>query len=443
MSSIFHDYDIRGRYPDQINEDVFGRLGLAVKQVLKSKKIAIARDGRLSSDTLFLYLSSVLAPAGVKIFDLGRVSSPFCFWYSQKYKTDALMITASHNPVFENGLKIYSFKTGPVDRQSGLLKIKQKYEAMPAVSVTAVLKHKNIKKVDARAEYQKFVLSTAKKISPKVKLAIDFSNSVAAPEMVSVLEKLKLNFVTLNERISGNFPGHSPNPLEESSQKGIRALMKSKKFNLGAVVDGDDDRLVFFDETGETIDPSFITCLMLEHGFWPKNAGVVKTVSLGRIVDEVARARHFKVYVSPVGRSHVFRLIKKKKAVLGAEKSGHYFFKDFYYGDSALAALILVLKILSRGPEPLSRLVKPYQKYIILPEINLPFQGRVDHIIKILKEKFKNGKISELDGLKIDYPDWGFNLRKSNTENLWRLALEGLDKAEVEKRKEEIEEILN
>lgn len=441
MPSIFHDYDIRGKYPDQINEDVFRRLGWAIKQVLKSKKIAMARDGRMSSDTLFLYLSSALASAGVKVFDLGRVSSPFCFWYSQKYKIDALMITASHNPPQENGLKIYSFKTGPVDKQSGLLKIQKKYETAPVNLNLPVFKHKNIKKVEVAAAYQKFMLGLADKISPKIKLAVDFSNGAAAPEMVSVLEKLKLNFVTFNEKVDGNFPGHAPNPLEENSQKTLRVFMKSKRFNLGAVIDGDGDRIVFLNEKGETVDPNFIACLMIDH-MEDGSGDVVKTVSMSRIVDEVGRAKGIKVYVSKVGRSYVGRLAKSKKAALGAERSGHYFFEDFYYGDNAFLALIRILEILSKTKKTLSELVKPYQRYFILPEINLPFRGRFDYVVKTLKEKFAEGKISELDGLKIDFPKWGFNLRRSNTEELWRLALEGLDKAEVEKHRQEIEEIL-
>ena len=191
------------------------------------------------------------------------------------------------------------------------------------------------------------------------------------------------------------------------------------------------------------MDPNFIICLMIDRGLFKKNTTVVKTVSLGRIIDEVAKVKGVKVYVSKVGRSHVRRLVKNKKAALGAEKSGHYFFKEYYYGDSALLALIRVLEIISKNKEPLSRLVKPYQKYVVWPEIAIPFKGRIDHVIGTIKEKFKDGQLSELDGLKIDYPTWGFNLRKSNTEDLWRLSLEGLDKKELEERKKEIEEILN
>ncbi len=441
-SNIFHEYDIRGRYPDQINENIFCRLGQAIKQVLKSKKIAMARDGRLSSDPLFLYLSSALAQEKIKVIDLGRTSAPFCFWYSQKYRVDALMITASHNPADQNGLKIYAHKSGPVDRQAGLEKIRQRYEALATPLQKINLKPKNIKKVNALGEYQKFILGLVKKISPKVKLAVDFSNSSSAVETTAVLEKLKVNFKTLNEKTDGRFPGHNPNPLDEASQKSMKALMKSKKFNVGAIIDGDGDRIVFFDETGEAVDPNFIICLMIDRGLFKKNTTVVKTVSLGRIIDEIAKVKGVKVYVSKVGRSHVRRLVKNKKAALGAEKSGHYFFKEYYYGDSALLALIRVLEIISKNKEPLSRLVKPYQKYAVWPEIAIPFKGRIDHVIGTIKEKFKDGQLSELDCLKIDYPTWGFNLRKSNTEDLWRLSLEGLDKTEVERHKQEIEDIL-
>ncbi|MBI2454353.1 MAG: hypothetical protein HYV54_02175 [Parcubacteria group bacterium] len=441
-NNIFHEYDIRGLYPDQINENIFCRLGQSIKHVLKPKKIAIARDGRLSSDSLFLYLSSALAQEKIKVIDLGRTSAPFCFWYSQKYKTDALMITASHNPAGQNGLKIYTYKSGPIDKQTGLEKIRQKYELLPPNLRQINLGPKNIKKVDVRSKYQKFILGLAGKISPKIKLAVDFSNGSGAAETTAVLEKLKVNFATLNEKVDGRFPGHSPNPLDEASQKSMKALVKSKKLNLGAVIDGDGDRIIFFDETGTAVDSNFMVCLMIDHGFFSRNAAVVKTVSMGRIIDEIARDKGLKVYVSKVGRSHVRRLVKNKKAVLGAEKSGHYFFKEYYFGDSALVALMRVLEIISKNKKSLSQLVKPYQKYIVGPEISIPFKGRTDHIIKTLKDKFKDGQLNELDGLKIDYPDWGFNLRKSNTEPVWRLTLEGLDKNELGKHRKEIEEIL-
>ena len=447
MSSIFHDYDIRGHYPDQINEAVFYNLGIALAQAFRPVQMAIGRDTRLSSETLFLYLTAGLASQKVKIIDLGKVATPFCLWYSQKYRTDTLVITASHNPKDQNGLKIYSGKSGAVDKNSGLLKVKARLEKLDFNLRPVDIKSARsffIKGNTAQAflEYNRYLINQSKGLNPKLKVALDFSSGMAAGELVVVLEKVGLNFLTINEVPNGNFPNHGPNPLEESSQKGLKALIKTKKFDLGAIFDGDADRIVFFDEKGGALDPSFIFSMLIDFYLKPCDSAV-QNAALGKIIKEVAEAKGVKLVVCRVGRSNVQRAMVAHKAALGAEKSGHYFFKDFYYGDSAALALLAVLKILSKKKQKLSQLITPYQKYVIWPEINLPFKGRVEDILNKLKENYKSEKISELDGLTVDSADWRFNLRKSNTENLWRLNLEGENKEELGKIKKDIESILS
>jgi len=445
-SSIFYDYDIRGRYPGEVNEAVFYNLGIAVAQAFRPKKIAIARDARLSSDTLFLYLAAGLASQKVKITDLGKSTTPFCLWYSRKYRTQALMITASHNPKDQNGLKVFSAKSGAVDKSSGLLRIKARFESlnfslnpMDTKSAASFFIKGNLEK--SISEYQQYLAGQAKKISPKLRLALDFSNGMVASELVPVLEKAGINFLTINEIPNGNFPDHAPDPLDESSQASLKTLMKSKKFDLGAIFDGDGDRVLFFDENAERLDPSFIFSLLMDV-YLKKGDSAVGNATLGKIIKEVAEAKGIKLAICKVGRSYVQRTMIKNKAVLGAEKSGHYFFKDFYFGDSASLATLTMLKVLSKKKQKISQLVKPYQKYLILPEINLPFGGRVDDIFNKLKEKYKDEKISEMDGLTVDSAQWRFNLRRSNTENLWRLNLEGSNKEKLYDIRKDIESII-
>ena len=217
--------------------------------------------------------------------------------------------------------------------------------------------------------------------------------------------------------------------------------MRSKKFDLGAIFDGDGDRVVFMDEKGEVIDPSITLALWLDCFLKPGQAAI-KTANMGRIAAEVGRSRKVKVLLSKVGRTNVQQAMAKNKADLGAEKSGHYFFKDFYYGDSAALALFKMLKAISKKPQPLSKLIKPYQKYIILPEINFSSERDPGNVIAALKEKFKEGRIDLLDGIGVEFPEWGFNLRRSNTENLWRLSLEGVDQNKLAEVKKEIESVL-
>ncbi|MEK9174372.1 MAG: hypothetical protein AAB725_00165, partial [Patescibacteria group bacterium] len=232
-------------------------------------------------------------------------------------------------------------------------------------------------------------------------------------------------------------------PLLAESQKGIKVLIKSGRFNLGAVVDGDGDRILFLDEKSETVDPGHLFSLMIDRYLVPRRVKVVvKNIALARVVDETAKSAGVKLDVVPVGRTKMQVAMKKVKAAMGVEKSGHYFFKDLYYGDNALAALLTVVTILTKEKKSLSKLLEPYRGYVILPEVNLPFEGRVDSVIGHLKEKYRDGKVSELDGLTVEHPNWRFNLRRSNTENLWRLNLEGKNREEVNKLREEIETIL-
>lgn len=437
--AIFKEYDIRGRYPGEINEAVFYNLGRAVGRFLKPRQVAVGRDARMSSDTLFLYLASGLRHQKIKVVDLGRVTAPFCFWYSKTQHCDALMITASHNPKEENGLKIYSHKLGVVDKKSGLLKIKGILGKLN-FGTEVVEGGADQLKPEVQRDYFNFLFRFSGSL-PYLRVAIDFSNGTAAGEVVPVLEKLKVNFVTINERPNGNFPAHGPNPLEEASQRQLKALMQSKKFDLGAIFDGDGDRVVFLDEKGEVIDPSITLALWLDCLLKPGQLAI-KTVNMGRIAAEVGRNRKIKVLPSKVGRTSVQQLMAKNKADLAAEKSGHYFFKEFNYGDSAALALFKMLKIISKNHTPLSKLIKPYQKYIILPEINFSSKRDPGAVIAALKEKFKEGRIDLLDGIGVEFPEWGLNLRRSNTENLWRLSLEGVDQNKLDEVKKEIESVL-
>ncbi len=439
--AIFKEYDIRGRYPGEINEAVFYNLGRAVGRFLKPRRVAIGRDARLSSDTLFLYLASGLRHQKIKVIDLGKVTAPFCFWYSKTQRCDVLMITASHNPKEENGLKIYSRKLGAVDRKSGLAKIKGILERL---DFKTAIEEKKIDQAgpEIQRKYFDFLAGAIKTVPPFLRLAVDFSHGTAAGEVTAVLEKLKVNFATLNEKPNGNFPAHGPNPLEEASQMQLKALMQSKKFDFGVVFDGDGDRVVFMDEKGEVIDPSIVLALWLDFLLQPRQ-GAVKTADMGRMASEIGQNKKIKVLVSKVGRTNVQQAMAKNRAELGAEKSGHYFFKEFYYGDSATMALLKMLKIISKKPEPLSKLIKPYLKYVILPEMNFSSKRQPAEVVAELKEKFKDGRISLLDGITVEYPEWGFNLRRSNTENLWRLSLEGVDQNKLDEVKKEVESVLN
>lgn len=442
-SSIFHEYDIRGHYPGEVNETIFYNLGKAYYEAFKPKKIAIGLDSRLSGETLFLYLASALQNKKVKIIDLGCVSTPFCLWYSQKYKVDTLMITASHNPKDQNGLKLFSAKNGIVDKLTGLSKLEAKFKNVGINEVK--VEHKiDSKKHSPIGEYVDFIIKKMPRIKSKLKIALDLSSGSAGQEFVLALEKLKIDFATLNEAPNGKFPAHSPNPLLPESQKGIKILLRQSKFGFGVVIDGDGDRVIFLDELGEVVDASYIFSLLIENYLpYKKARAVVKNIAIARVVDETAKKKGMQLGVVPVGRTKMQAVMKKIKAEMGVEKSGHYFFKDLYYGDNAIAVVLAMVFVLNKKKKPLSKLLEPYRNYIIIPEINISFEGRIDKILGAIKDKYKKENISELDGLSVENSMWRFNLRRSNTESVWRLNLEGKNREEVNKLKEEIEKILN
>ncbi len=441
---FFRDYDVRGRYPEEINENIFYFLGRAIAAVLKPRRIAIGRDARLSSDRLFLYLAGGLAAEGVKIIDLGQVSTPLCFWYSRQKRTDSLMITASHNPKNENGLKIYSYKLGPVDSQQGMKKIKDKFAKIFFANHPTLPTPTTFKKETVLKGYQRFLMTKAKLPGRKLKVALDFSHGVVGLELIPILEKMRLGFVTLNQTPNGNFPSHNPNPSEEESQKPIKLLMRSRRFDLGAVFDGDGDRVVFLDSRGRAIDAAYIFSLFID--YFARRRGLVKqvvgTASLSKVVSEVTEREGIKLIFSKVGRSYVQRAMRRHRACLGAEKTGHYFFDEFYFGDNGTLAFLKMVEILSQKVEPLARLIKPYQKYAILPELNAPFKGSEAETFERVKRLFPGAKTSRLDGLSVNLGEQWFNLRRSKTENLWRLNLEGTDMAELEKTRDRIIQVV-
>jgi phosphomannomutase len=393
LEKIFRAYDVRGIYPDEINEDLAYKIGRAIAKFLKAKEIVVGRDNRSSSEGLFKLLSEGIRDQGADVIDIGLSTTPMFYWAVVQYGyKGGIMITASHNPAEYNGFKIVKKQAMPVAGDSGLKKIKK-------LVVKDKFKDKNrgqLKKKEVLSEYIENILkfSQIKKIKP-FEININTGEGTAELVISELLKKI---------------------PVQ-------RTL--SREADLGVIFDKDGDRILFIDEKRQKINPDLITALLVRH-FFKKSGKILYTVVASRLVREEIEKTGNKAVCSRVGHTFIQEKMAKEKIIFGAESSGHYYLKDNHYLDSPLFVLLKVLELLSKERKPLSELIKPFDKYF-QKKIDFPVEEPeklLKNIKKTLIRQWQKGKISKIDGLTIEYPDWWFNLRPSNTEPFLRLALE-------------------
>ncbi len=440
---IFKAYDIRGVYPDEINEKVFWRIGRAFVELLRNrfgynqnnkKDIVVGRDMRLSSEKLFKALSQGIISGGFNLIDIGLVSSDILFFASNKLNLPSIMITASHNPPQYNGLKM-TFEQGlPIIQKEKLKRyvLSGKFSNNEA---KGKIKKNNIIIKDFVDHAVSFVdLDSLKPL----KIVIDASNGMAGKIAPLVFKKTPYQIIPLYFELDGSFPHHLSSPVVEENLADCRQLVIKEKADLGLFFDGDADRVAFVDEKGEIINPSLIGALLIKH-FLSKNKKsqtVVYDLISSRIVPETIENYRGRAVQERVGYTFIRKTMQQTKAILGIESSGHFYFRDNYYGDSGLIAALIVSEILSQSNVPFSRIIEPFRKYFQSKEIN--FYIREKRIfIKNIAQYFQNAnRISYLDGISVFYPDWWFNLRPSNTEPLLRLNVEAKTQKLMEEKKE-------
>jgi len=441
---IFKAYDIRGIYPKQINEDFVYDIGRAYLDFIREKekvdepKIVIGRDARLSSDRLFESLAKGITKQGGDVFDIGYSTTPMLYFGVNFLSAHGgIMITASHNPAEYNGLKLTREQAIPISEDTGLKDIQKKIkdqkfkekETKEAIVDKPILPY-----------YIDFLLAKAN-ITLKEKVVIDAANAMTAIILPSLLKKLKINYIPLFFDVDCTFPNHEANPFKEETLDDLKKLMKKEKASLGIAFDGDGDRIVFLDEDRNVIRGEFITALLAEKILKKKKGKILYDLRSIWTPAEAIKKSGGEPIVSRVGHSMIKQQMRKEKALFAGETSGHYFFKDFFGCESALLTMIKVFEILSETKKSLKELVKPLNKYFHSSEINFEVKNK-EKVIKILEKSFKQGNISHLDGLTIEFDDWWFNVRPSNTEPLLRLNLETKKKEDLKKKIKQIEEII-
>ncbi len=447
-ADIFKAYDIRGLYPEEINEDAVYQIGVAFLNFLnkkgkfKNRQIVVGRDKRLSSDSLFEALTQALVGQSFDVIDIGYVSTPFFYWaLINQQAAGGVMITASHNPAEYNGLKLYGFEAFPFGETSGMEEIKELALAGQSASL-ATMPGRVVKK-DLWNEYLEFLKnrSDLSKIRP-LKIIADCGNGMMGPEITRFFKGLPGQLEILFGELDGTFPNHEANPIKDENLVELKKAVKEKKADLGVAFDGDGDRLVFVDETGESVRGDFITALIAQE-LLKVNPGqkIFYEIRSSRTVPEVIAAVGGVPVLGRAGHTLIKAQMRQEDILFGGELSGHYFFKTLGFVDSALLALLIILEIISAEQKPLSALVAPFKKYYHSGEINFKVVD-ADKVIEAAAQRFGDGQIKRIDGITVEYPDWWFNLRKSNTEPLVRLNLEANTPELLEQKKKEVTALL-
>ncbi|MFH2036973.1 MAG: phosphomannomutase/phosphoglucomutase [Candidatus Zixiibacteriota bacterium] len=435
--SIFKAYDIRGIFGENLNADIAYRIGNALASYLNPKSIAVGRDMRVSSDELFEAVASGINDAGVDTVDLGRVSTDGLYFAVGKFGYDGgVMITASHNPKEYNGFKICKAEALPLSGQEGLDKIK---EALITDKIVKSSERGSINRRDISADYAAHCLSfiDIDKIKP-FKIAIDAGNGMAGLTLPPVFEQLPIEVIPLFFELDGTFPNHPASPIELENLVDLQKAIAENKADFGVAFDGDADRMFLVDRNGVQLGGDMVTALVA-NVLLTKNPGetILYNLICSKAVPELVERKGGKAIKTRVGHALIKPLMKRHNAVFGGEHSGHFYFRDNWFADSGLIAFLVCLELLSQDKRPLDEIVRSINPYFRSGEINSKVGSAKDKIEE-LSLHFKDGQQDRLDGLTVDFSDYWFNVRPSNTEPLLRLNVEANSKGLLDKKVEEI-----
>ena len=432
---IFGAYDIRGTVPDTFKPAYAYPIGLALSLYLKAETMAVGRDMRLSSDEIFEHLARGLNNGGTNVIDIGLTSTDALYFAGGKYQYDGgVMITASHNPREYNGLKICRKNAEPL---SGDQDLRQMLDMIQQEKLPLAKNRGLTSRRDVLNEYISHCLSfiDITKIKP-FKIVIDAGNGMAGLTLPPVLEKLPLEVTRLYFELDGNFPNHPASPLEPENLVDLQKAVAEEKADFGAAFDGDADRMFLVDKLGHQITGDMVIALVAK-SLLQKHPGetILYNLICSKTVPEIIEKLGGKSIRTRVGHAFIKPLMKEHNAIFGGEHSGHFYFRDNWFADSGLIAFLVCLELLSVENRPLDELISEINPYFQSGEIN----SRVDSIenkITQVRQAFSDGILDNEDGLTIQFDDFWFNLRGSNTEPLLRLNIEAKSEEILEKKKE-------
>lgn len=436
--STFKAYDIRGVYPDQFNEDVAYRVARAYAQETSPKVTVVGRDMRVSGPALTEPVKKGLMDGGSDVIDIGLTSTPMYYYSVNALDADAgMMITASHNPGKYSGFKMTGRGAIP---SIALLSNEDLYKvANEADFKTPAREGKFLGTRDTLSGYVEAVLKTSGLTDfGNLKMAIDTANGMGGMILPELFAGKNCEVYPLYFELDGNFPNHEANPLKEETLNDLKKMVHDKGAHLGIAFDGDGDRVAFVDEKGQSIPGDMITALIARE-MLKTNPGAIILYDLRSswaVKEEIEKAGGI-AKMCRVGHGLIKKQMREEKALFAGELSSHYYYSNFYVTDNGDLTMLYLLSLLLHEKKPLSELVAPIMRYSHSPEINSKVKD-VNEKLAEIKKKYSGGKIIEMDGLTVEYADWWFNVRPSQTEPLLRLNVEARTKAEMEQRIQEL-----
>lgn len=445
---IFKSYDIRGVYPDEINEKNVIDITEAIYSFLTSDhdfsspyKIALARDMRLSSPKLFSIIKKSLINLGTTVYDLGIVSTPTMYFATYNFGYHAgLIITASHNPKQYNGIKIV--KNSPnglikIGKSTGMEQIKKL--SVDGVNVSKTKKGKVIKVNNILDKEIRNALRIAGKFKiKKFKVVADAANAMGATYINALFNKIPGKLIKMNFKLDGTFPAHQADPLQHKTLIDLQKRVIEENADLGLAPDGDGDRLFFIDEKGQIIPPSIITALVAKE--------LLKNNKGNKILFDIRYILNAKhtietnggiPVITKVGHAFITEALHASGGIFAGESSAHFFFRDTGNAESQIPVILFVLSVMSKEKKKLSEIVSELKVAHESGEINFKVKNAPE-ILEAVKKHYSDGDLSTLDGIAVSYPSWRFSIRTSNTEPLLRLNVEGYSSEDMEMQKNKL-----
>ncbi|MDI6774227.1 MAG: phosphomannomutase/phosphoglucomutase [Verrucomicrobiota bacterium] len=433
MAGIFKAYDIRGIYGESLTGDLAFKIGRAFATLLQCRNVVVSRDMRPHSKPLFDALAQGLIRQGADVLDLGLCSTPMSNFANGRFKADAgIMITASHNPGEWNGFKMSRAQAVPISGSTGIQELEkivadESFAAQPG-------KRGKIRSRDIVADYVSHVKAIANLRRP-MRIAADMANAMGAYEARALRGVLTVD--ALFDTLDGAFPNHEANPMRVETLRPLQEKMRSGAYDFGVAFDGDADRVGFLDEKGRVI-PMDLTGALIAQDILQREKGVVfYDLRSTRAFKEIIEESGGRALMSRVGHAFIKQQMRDANALFAGELSGHYYFRENYFTESSGMAALCIANIVSRSDRPLSELIAPMRRYHATGEINLAV-ANTEKILGAIRTRYADGRVSMLDGVSVEYPDWWFNVRASNTEPLVRLNLEARTRATMEKKRDEV-----
>lgn len=445
----FHAYDIRGIYNKDFDKDVAYKVGYFIPELLHSDKVLVGRDARSSSPEIHSALIAGITDYGADVVDLGLSTTPMVYYATGKYGYKAsAQITASHNPKEYNGIKVSRENALPVGFDSGLGTIKRWIDENKLTPVSQ--KKGKVENLDIKGEYIEFLLKYKKDLG-NLNIAVDVSNGMAALLIKDVLGTDSDNLHYIFDELDGTFPNHEANPLIPENVKALKEKVIEKRCDVGVIFDGDADRVMFVDENGRFISPDLMIAL-LGHYFLEERG------EKGKVLQDIRSSKAVGEYLSPmggemvtwkVGRAYAAHKLREIDGIFGGELAGHYYFRDFFYSDSGIMASLIILGIISKMKAKgirLSQLIGSIERYKNSGEINFRIEQK-QKAMDIVRDYFtsveKPVASFDFDGYRVEFPQWWFNIRPSNTEPYLRFIAEATTDELLDAKVSKVKELIS